>query len=106
MRVRPYLLFVKLVNRLILHHGCAFGDLVAKLCRLCPANRVGDDLLHVSVVIRGAGLVTGLEVEHLARAAQVAKTAAENKAVLKPRAEYQRIGLRYVEGLAVKLLGR
>ena len=66
-------LILKFLNRLIGHHGCAFGYLVADLGGLCPVDRVGDDLLHVPVVVGGAGLVTGLEIKYLARTARVAE---------------------------------
>ncbi len=71
----------------------------------CPVNGVGDDALNVGVVEGGAGLVTGLEIEDLARVAEVGHTCAEDVAVLIPRAEDELVRLGNEEGLGVKLLG-
>ena len=80
------------------------GDLIAELIRNSPTNGIGDYLLNVGVEIGAAGLVTGLEVEHLARAAEEAAARSHYMSVLEPRAENERVGLRNIEGLAIKLL--
>ena len=49
--------------------------------------------------------MTGLEVEYLTRAAEEAAACSHDMTVLEPSTEYESIGLRNVEGLAVELLG-
>ena len=71
----------------------------------CPVNGVGDDALNVGVMEGGAGLVAGLEVEDLARVAEVGHTRTEDVAVLIPTAEDELVRLGNEEGLGVKLLG-
>ena len=41
----------------------AVGDLEAEIIGNCPADGVGNDPLHVGVVVGAAGFVTGLEVD-------------------------------------------
>ena len=71
----------------------------------CPVNGVGDDALNVGVMEGGAGLVAGLEVEDLARVAQICHTRTEDVAVLIPTAEDEFVRLGNEEGLCIKLLG-
>jgi len=49
-------------------------DLIALFNRLCPSDRVLDDAENVRIVVRTAGLVTGLEVEYLARTSMEASS--------------------------------
>ena len=69
-----------------------------------PVYCVGDYALNIGIVEGFAGLMTGLEVKYLSRTADEASSGTEDIAVLKPRAEYERIGLGNVEGLGVELL--
>ena len=73
-----------LVRQLIRHVWCAVGNRVTDIGRSSPIDRVANDALHVFVVERAAELVTGLEVEDLARTAVIAKARAENETVLEP----------------------
>ena len=79
-------------------------DLKAGSRGLCPVDCVIYNAENIGVVVRGAGLVSGLEVEYLSCAADEASAAAENVSVLKPTAENECIGLADIEGLGVKLL--
>ena len=74
------------------------------LCGLCPVNRICDYPSYVRIIEGSAGLMTGLEVEHSARAALKASTASEHVSVLKPTDEEKIVGLRNKEGLGIKLL--
>ena len=67
-------------------------------------NCIPDYPLHVRIVKGLAGLVSGLEIKDLARAAKEAATASEDVSVLKPRAKHESIGLRNKEGLTIQLL--
>ena len=82
----------------------AFGYLISEVRGRCPTNAVGNYLTNVRIIERLAALVTRLEIEYLSRSAKEASAAAEYISVLIPAAEHERIGLRNIEGLAVKLL--
>lgn len=82
----------------------AFGNIIHIRGGSCPADTVGDYLLNIRVVEGAAAFMTGLEVKHLSRASEEACSRAEYVAVLIPTAEQKRVGLRDIEGLAVKLL--
>ena len=51
-----------------------FRDLKAKIGRLCPTDGIGDDPLHVGVIVGATGFVAGLEIKDLARTATEART--------------------------------
>ena len=100
----PYYLCVKLVGCLSEYVRATVCYLISDICGSCPLYCVLDYALYVRIVIRGAGLVTGLEIEYLSRSAQEAAAASENIAVLVPSAENECVGLWNVEGLAIELL--
>ena len=77
--------------------------LVSDLCRSCPLYCVFDYSLNVRVIVRKACFMTGLEIEYLAGSAQEAASASEDVSVFIPSSENKCIGLRNIEGLAVKL---
>src|SRR6266540_3329488 len=69
-----------------------------------PADRVGDDLLDLRLVVCRVLLVTRPEVEHPALAAAVAAAGPEHLAAGERAHEHQLVRLRDVEQLAVHLL--
>jgi hypothetical protein len=74
----------------------------SELC-LEPMYRVFDDGSYVFIVKASASLMTGLEVEYLSNASVKYATGAEYVTLLKPRGEYQLVGLRNTERLAIHL---
>ena len=58
-----------------------------------PADGLRDDLLHIGVMVAGAGLMAGLEVEDAALSAVPAAAAAENLAAWDPADEHQIVRL-------------
>jgi hypothetical protein len=57
----------------------------------CPTYCIGDDLLHVFVMIGGIGFVTGLEIEDISVTALIAATASEQFAAFIPACKYKLI---------------
>ena len=71
-----------------------------------PIYRISEYVLHGLIMEDRISFMTGLEVEYLSESSVIAKSAAENMAVLKPACENKLIGLRDHERLTVHLFLR
>ena len=80
------------------------GELPAGPIRPCPLDTIGDDALHVGMVVDGILLVAWAEEEDAPMASPPGAPAAEDLAARERAHENEFVGSRHVEELAVHLL--
>src|SRR5260370_28845007 len=83
--------------------GVAIGNRCA-LHRGGPAYGIGNDALHLSVVVGGRCLMARTEIKKPALSTRVTTSAAEDFSPTKPACQDQRFGLRDIKVLPVHLL--
>src|SRR5579859_3955230 len=76
--------------------GCAW-------CGGGPAYGIGDDPLHVGMMVSGQSFMAGAEIEDLAATTAITAAAAEDFAAAEPAHEDQRFWRRNIEVFAVHL---
>src|SRR6266487_751458 len=87
----------------LLQRRCIAEDALSGQRWCGPACGVSNDTLHIGMVIRWQCLVTGPEVEDLARAACVAATTSEDLATCKPAHKDQCLRGRDIKVLTIHL---
>ena len=67
-------------------------------------NALVNDLLHIRIMERGAGFVTGMEIENLTQTSGIGATTSEYVAIFIPCTKNKVIGFGNKEGLAIHFI--